>query len=79
VVTCMTFPDHHPFARSEIEPLVQEAKDWGAEILVTTEKDGVRLRKYRPLPRHIWELRIRATIMAPETLWKTYILKIMQG
>lgn len=79
VVTCMTFPDHHPFARSEIEPLVQKAKDWGAEILVTTEKDGVRLRKYRPLPGHIWELRIRATIVAPETLWKTYILRTMQG
>ena len=79
VVTWKTFPDHHPFARSEIEPLIQKAKDCGAEILVTTEKDGVRLRKYRPLPGPIWELRIRAAIVAPETLWKTYILGAIQG
>jgi tetraacyldisaccharide 4'-kinase len=79
VAACITFPDHHPFARAEIESLVRKAKDQGAETLVTTEKDGVRLRKYRPLPGHIWELRIRATIVAPETLWKTYILRTMQG
>jgi tetraacyldisaccharide 4'-kinase len=79
VVACPAFPDHHPLARSELDHLVQKAKDEGAEILVTTEKDGVRLRKYRPLPGHIWELRIRATIVAPATAWKTYILGTVQG
>jgi tetraacyldisaccharide 4'-kinase len=79
VVTCMTFPDHHPYARSDIGFLVQKAKDWGAEMLVTTEKDGVRLRKYRPTLEHIWELRIRATIVASETLWRTYILGTIHG
>jgi tetraacyldisaccharide 4'-kinase len=74
VVTRVTFPDHHPFVRSELEPLIQQARDRGADILVTTEKDGVRLRKFRPLPGHIWELRIRAAIVALETLWKAYIL-----
>ena len=73
VITCIAFPDHYPFTRSDLEHLVQRAKDCGAEMLVTTEKDGVRLRAYRPLPGHIWELRIHATIVAQVDAWKAFI------
>jgi tetraacyldisaccharide 4'-kinase len=74
VITCIAFPDHHPFTQSDLEHLVQRAKCYGAEILVTTEKDGVRLREYRPLPGHIWELRIHATIVAQADAWKALVL-----
>lgn len=54
------FPDHHPFAESELEALLRSADDLDAE-LVTTEKDWVRLSplwrgRIRPLPVHIaWQ------------------------
>lgn len=37
-----SFPDHHPFAPSELENLARHAEHHGA-ILITTEKDAVRL------------------------------------
>ena len=37
------FPDHHPFSAAEIEALIRDA-DRGGAILVTTEKDLMRLR-----------------------------------
>jgi tetraacyldisaccharide 4'-kinase len=79
VVTYTAFPDHHSFTRSELEQLVQRAKDCGAEILVTTEKDGVRLRKCRPLRGDVWELRIRATLVAQANAWKACVLGTTQG
>ncbi|MFL6814140.1 MAG: tetraacyldisaccharide 4'-kinase [Bradyrhizobium sp.] len=44
VVAERAFPDHHPFSEGEIAALIAEAKR-EALILVTTEKDMVRLRK----------------------------------
>jgi tetraacyldisaccharide 4'-kinase len=37
------FPDHHPFSATEIEALIADA-DRGGAVLVTTEKDLMRLR-----------------------------------
>ena len=37
------FPDHHVYQRDEIEALAREAKASGAEMLLTTEKDWIRI------------------------------------
>jgi tetraacyldisaccharide 4'-kinase len=74
VVACEAFPDHHPFTRSELDHLVEAARRHGAEVLITTEKDGVRLRKHLPLPEHLWALRIRTRIMAHTDIWKACLL-----
>jgi tetraacyldisaccharide 4'-kinase len=79
IVAFAVFPDHHPYTRLEIEQLILMARQHGTEILVTTEKDGVRLRGLQPLTRQIWELRIRATIVAQEAAWKTCILGTLKG
>jgi tetraacyldisaccharide 4'-kinase len=79
IVTFVAFPDHHPYTRPEIEQLVLIAKQQSAEILVTTEKDGVRLRRLQPLTGQVWELRIRTTIVEREATWKTWILGTIEG
>ena len=50
--------------------LVQMANQHGADTLITTEKDGVRLRGLQPWTRQVWELRIRATIVVQEAAWR---------
>jgi tetraacyldisaccharide 4'-kinase len=42
IVASVTFPDHHPYTRSDIKGLLARAKELGA-IAVTTEKDAVRI------------------------------------
>lgn len=44
------FPDHHAFSPGEVRRLFAEARAAGAETVVTTEKDLVRLLPFRPFP-----------------------------
>jgi len=38
-----SFPDHHPFSLRDIESVARAAREAGAQVLLTTEKDAVRL------------------------------------
>ncbi len=50
------FPDHHPYTRTELAGLIRKAADSQATMVVTTEKDGVRLRGM--VSEGVWTLRI---------------------
>jgi tetraacyldisaccharide 4'-kinase len=73
VADFVPFPDHHPYRRAELEELARRAKAREA-VLLTTEKDGVRLRPLRPLPAAIWELCMRVGSVAPEDRWRACVL-----
>src|SRR5688500_12133964 len=59
------FPDHHDYTDADLSGLYAAARNAGAEMLVTTEKDWVKLeplserRSERPLPIVSAEVRIR--------------------
>ena len=42
------FPDHHNYTPANIRSLIADAKTSGAEGLITTEKDLVKLRRIFP-------------------------------
>lgn len=42
------FRDHHPYSRRDLAEIVAAAEAAGATAVLTTEKDMVRLRPYRP-------------------------------
>jgi tetraacyldisaccharide 4'-kinase len=48
VVRTLAFRDHHPYSRRDVNRIVAEAKSAGARVVLTTEKDYVRLLPYRP-------------------------------
>ncbi|MGH9605477.1 MAG: tetraacyldisaccharide 4'-kinase [Terracidiphilus sp.] len=53
------FPDHHRFTARDIDRISAQARAAGAEALITTEKDRVRLGQLTvPLPLHTARLRI---------------------
>lgn len=45
VVSFKAFGDHYPFSKKDIEKLVDELKFINGELLITTEKDWVRIRE----------------------------------
>lgn len=47
VVSTQKFPDHHFYTRKDVENLEEKAKKSGAEILLTTAKDAVKLKDLR--------------------------------
>ena len=48
VAGTMTFRDHHDYSRRDLARIVGAAKAAGASSIVTTEKDLVRLLRFRP-------------------------------
>jgi tetraacyldisaccharide 4'-kinase len=53
------FPDHHVYTQSDIEQLEREAQARGAQALLTTAKDGVKLRRLNfQLPCHTVEIEL---------------------
>ena len=58
-----SFPDHYPYRSGDIERLWKKAEDLGAEALVTTEKDWVRLEKVACRSIPLWILSVRHEFM----------------
>ena len=51
------YPDHHVYSQDEIDALAQAAKEVGAEALITTAKDAVKLRTLSfSLPCYVLEI-----------------------
>jgi tetraacyldisaccharide 4'-kinase len=67
-----TYPDHYDFKRSDLAAIFRKAADEKVSMIVTTEKDGVRLKDASP--EGIWALRIELTVDEPEA-WEALLLK----
>ncbi len=53
------FPDHHVYTQQDIEAVEQAARMLGAEALLTTAKDGVKLRALHfRLPCYVVEIEL---------------------
>ena len=65
-----SFPDHHVFLESELQNLIAERHRFRADLLVTTEKDYVRLGQLAPTEDHLGYLTVRFRMMSgAETLF----------
>ena len=54
------FPDHHRYTQSEIDSLIEAARKAGAQSLITTAKDAVKLRPLSfSLPCYVLEIEPR--------------------
>jgi tetraacyldisaccharide 4'-kinase len=59
VVSLEAFPDHYEYLRTDLDRLQDRAHRLGAEAMVTTEKDMVRLRGFAQGPIPLWALSVR--------------------
>ena len=60
-----SFPDHHRYTRAEAQALCKQAEHDGL-ILVTTEKDLVRIAQ----PEGLWALRVELRVQSPGPIEK---------
>ena len=54
------FPDHHPYSQSDLDQALESLEEHGAEALMTTEKDAVRLQALEFGAGQIFVLKIEA-------------------
>jgi tetraacyldisaccharide 4'-kinase len=66
VVRFLAFPDHHPYRNEDVAGIRRAAVEAGAEAIVTTEKDGVRLEAFPGFLSELKQLRIAITMSPSE-------------
>jgi tetraacyldisaccharide 4'-kinase len=58
----MAFRDHHRFGAADLQRIVAAARRAGADALVTTEKDAVRLERQLPAPMSVAVAPLQLTV-----------------
>ncbi|HET7317906.1 MAG TPA: tetraacyldisaccharide 4'-kinase [Nitrospirota bacterium] len=69
-----SYPDHHAFSRSDLAEVYKMSADHRAGMIVTTEKDAVRLRELGP--EGIWALRIELVVNEQKE-WEQFLLNTL--
>jgi tetraacyldisaccharide 4'-kinase len=64
------YPDHFPYAKSDLAQVFKKAADEKISMIVTTEKDAVRLKDLKP--DGIWALRIE-TRVDDRVAWEEFL------
>ena len=63
ITESLRFPDHHDYTEQEIREVMNQAEEQGAEAIVITDKDAVKipqtlLSKKRPIPIYIISIEV---------------------
>lgn len=73
IVAHHVFPDHHDFDNQDLVVFSQKCRSEGAEILVCTEKDRVKLTNPSSLELPVVWLQMDLTIIAGKNHWQAFI------
>jgi tetraacyldisaccharide 4'-kinase len=72
------FPDHHFYTREEIRNLQKRAEDEKVEMIVTTEKDGVKLKQFHLFLEKIYLLRVSMAFPTGQEKFISSLLERLQ-
>ncbi len=62
VVDAIRFPDHHPYRREDVDRVIGRARQAGADLILTTEKDAVKLDRLVSPGESVWAVRLDVRI-----------------
>lgn len=68
------YPDHHQYMKSDLAHIFRKAADARVNMIITTEKDMVRLKDLRP--DGIWALRIELAVVEREE-WERFLSRML--
>ena len=63
VTDFIVFKDHHAYSEKELVRIIRKAEQAGADCLVTTEKDGVKLYSYHKCVVPVYYLKMDLEIV----------------
>jgi tetraacyldisaccharide 4'-kinase len=77
IVYCRRFLDHHWFDAEDITEVIDGARDAGAELVLTTEKDAVRLPENIPTAVPLLYLRLEIDILSDHDTFDAALERIV--
>ena len=78
VAAFLAFPDHYPYTSADWQAIKDAARREGAEALITTEKDAVRLEPSWLSAAPVYSLRIRVELAAHDPPISVHLDKLMR-
>ncbi len=78
VQALLVFPDHHPYTAADWQRIVDIVQQRGAECLVTTEKDAVRLAPQWHAPFPVYTLRVGMQLVQGEPELQQQLRQLMR-
>lgn len=78
LIETVPYPDHHPYSRADADRLVSRAQAANATMIVTTEKDAVKLERLVAADASLWAVRIETRIDPPDA-WDTMLDRLAAG
>jgi tetraacyldisaccharide 4'-kinase len=69
------FPDHHQYTAGDLAEIEKEAGSLAADLILTTEKDGVKLVTHGEFASRVWILGIEVEIIEEKERFVTLIRK----
>jgi tetraacyldisaccharide 4'-kinase len=79
LVDLRIYPDHHDYSATDVDSLRSWASDVGANLVLTTQKDLVKLRAGRLGPAPLRALRIGLEIVAGEDVMEDALNRLLQA
>jgi len=71
----VSFPDHHFYTREEIRNIQKRAAEEKVEMIITTEKDGVKLKPFHMFLEKIHLLRVSMVFVSEEEKFVSSLLE----
>ena len=71
-----TYPDHHRYNQQEIIDLINDSIERGADAIITTEKDAVRMPRIERRDIPIYYLRVEIEMLSGEEEFYDWINRI---
>jgi len=69
VVDAITFADHHRYSRRDITRVAERVQSSGAEAVLTTDKDAVRLEAIDHIPFALYRVPLTVAFDPPDVLF----------
>lgn len=81
LASTLAFPDHHPYGPADLARVQEAARGAGAEVIITTEKDAVRMAaaEARTSGRPIEVLRVDLEIVEGADLLERLLMRLAGG
>ena len=78
IIKFLAFPDHYFYKQDDVQAITREAKVLNAEMLITTEKDGVKLLKFQDFYQKIVILRVGLRMDPDERTFLDSLINILK-
>ena len=76
IISKLEFPDHYSFRKKDIKRILYEQQKYIPDLIITTEKDSVKLKEFNEIHEHVWVLEMEIETEKP---WNVFFENFLES